>query len=79
MARQLKLSHQIEDLLSQARKDLLSGEYVKTASAETKVSSLSGTEAKALASIADLIRKEASWEPSYNDLENFIGGYYGKR
>lgn len=79
MTRRLKLSHQIEDLLSTARKDLLSGEYTKTASIDTKQSSLSGTEAKALASIADLIRKEASWEPSYTDLEDFIGGYYGKR
>jgi hypothetical protein len=72
------LSSQIDMLLADARSDILNG-TVKKASSEVKISELSGTDAKALSSIAELIRKEASWEPSYNDLENFIGGFYGRR
>lgn len=72
------LSSQIDMLLADARADIING-TVKKASQEVKVSELSGTDAKALASIADLIRKEASWEPSYADLEDFIGGFYGRR
>jgi hypothetical protein len=72
------LSSQIDILLADAKADILNG-TVKTASSSPKPSDLSGSDAKALASIAALIRKEASWEPSYKDLEEFVGGFYGKR
>jgi hypothetical protein len=32
-----------------------------------------------LSSLAGILRKEASWEPSYEDLNAFVGGIYGRR
>lgn len=74
------LSNQINEILNEATLDLVADRKQNTKVASySNLKELDGAEAMALSSLAGILRKEASWEPSYEDLNAFVGGIYGRR